>query len=163
MSAEKWVDPDKYGYMDVVYDKYNSVLDHVKEEKNITFSVSCVPPEGKLDIPIKSNTDVVNMLASSPEEYFLKLIAFDVQVSQEYSKDYTVNGYPPSIASRDGKSGIQSSKVPKWIAPTVKYIGHLRWLLEGVDFHRYKGQGGLPEIGQGEQGIFPEIGQGEQG
>ncbi|KAJ4973755.1 hypothetical protein NE237_006929 [Protea cynaroides] len=105
-SAEKWVDPDKYGYMDVVYDMYNSVLDHVEEGKNITFSVSCVPPEGKPDIPIKSDMDVVNMSASSLEEDFFRLIAFYVQVSQEYSKDYTVNGYPPSIVGRNGKSGL---------------------------------------------------------
>ncbi|KAJ4953655.1 hypothetical protein NE237_030487 [Protea cynaroides] len=120
-STEKWVDLDKYGYMNVVYDMYNSILDYA-EGKNITFKVSRVPPEGKPNIAIKSDTDVVNMLASSPEEDFFRLIAFDVQVSQEYSKDYTINRYPPSIASRDGKSGIQSSEVPEWITPTSKYV-----------------------------------------
>ncbi|KAJ4969674.1 hypothetical protein NE237_002773 [Protea cynaroides] len=62
------------------------------------------------------------MLASTPDEDFLRLIAFDVQVSNEYSKYYIINGCPPFIAGRDGKSGIQSSQVPEWITPTTKYV-----------------------------------------
>ncbi|KAJ4963828.1 hypothetical protein NE237_023767 [Protea cynaroides] len=63
------------------------------------------------------------MLASTLDKDFFRLIAFDVQISKEYSKDYTINGYPPSIAGRDGKSGIQTPQVPEWIALTFKRGG----------------------------------------
>ncbi|KAJ4979687.1 hypothetical protein NE237_010467 [Protea cynaroides] len=152
-SVEKWVDPDKYRYMDVVYDMYNSVLDHVKEGKNITFSVSSIPPEGKPNIAIKSDIDVVNILASSLEEDCFRLITFYVQVSPEYSKDYTVNKNPPSIAGRDGKSGIQSSEVPEWITPTSKYVGPAsrvpKVAVRRGGFPQTRGTRGFPETGPG--------------
>ncbi|KAJ4975716.1 hypothetical protein NE237_000822 [Protea cynaroides] len=75
------------------------------------------------DQSIKSNMDVLNMLTSTLDEDFFRLIAFDVQVSKEYNNDYNINGYFPSIAGRDGKSRIQSLQVPKWIIPTSKYVG----------------------------------------
>ncbi|KAJ4957817.1 hypothetical protein NE237_024928 [Protea cynaroides] len=72
---DKIVDPERYGYIDVVYDAYFMVLKDIPDGKTVNFSVKC--------------------------------FVFRVEVSKEFSIDYTVNGYHKSLMQMSSQTLVE--------------------------------------------------------
>ncbi|KAJ4960076.1 hypothetical protein NE237_019986 [Protea cynaroides] len=106
---QKYVDPDTYGYLDVVYDVYNSVLRHIPVGKTVKFSLKYVISENNGEMKISSDDDVVTMFhlyrERQGEDEAINLFVHQVDVSDSSISEYTINGYPRFIVGRDESKG----------------------------------------------------------
>ncbi|KAJ4956020.1 hypothetical protein NE237_012803 [Protea cynaroides] len=104
----KNVDPNKYGYLDIVHDAYCSVLIDIPSRKTAYFSVKASLPNG-VELSLKSDNDVMNMFIayeekSQPIQYYV----FGVQVNEEVPREYTINDYPNSMMGRPNSTVMKS-------------------------------------------------------
>ncbi|KAJ4972454.1 hypothetical protein NE237_005628 [Protea cynaroides] len=106
---QKYVDPDTYGYLDVVYDVYNSVLRHIPIGKTVKFSLKYVIFENSKEMQISSDADVVTMFhlyrERQGEDEAINLFVHQVNVSDSSISEYTINGYPSYIVGRNESKG----------------------------------------------------------
>ncbi|KAJ4974525.1 hypothetical protein NE237_007699 [Protea cynaroides] len=122
---QKYVDPDKYGYLDIVYDIYSSVLRHLPARRTVRFSVKFVLSENHEELQIASDDDVLNMFClykQSVEEGDkpIHLAVNQVEVSDCCTTDYSVNGYPSAVIGRDESKG---KEIDASMHPSTDVIG----------------------------------------
>ncbi|XP_043693084.1 lisH domain-containing protein C1711.05-like [Telopea speciosissima] len=60
-TIERYVDPDKYGYLDMVYDVYSSVLRHIPKGKTVTFQMKFMLPDMIQEMEVMCDMDVLKM------------------------------------------------------------------------------------------------------
>ncbi|KAJ4956718.1 hypothetical protein NE237_013501 [Protea cynaroides] len=97
----KVLDPNKYGFIDVVYDIYNSVLRHIPQQKSISFKVKCVMKEIDVEMEIEFDDQVLTMLAINYDGLDIHLYVYGVNIYDEYLN--AINGYPNTIIDKEVK------------------------------------------------------------
>ncbi|KAJ4964911.1 hypothetical protein NE237_016760 [Protea cynaroides] len=60
-SEDKIVDPERYGYIDVMYDAYSMVLKDIPDGKTVNFSVKVFLPDSVKELVLGSDSDVLHM------------------------------------------------------------------------------------------------------
>ncbi|KAJ4980224.1 hypothetical protein NE237_011004 [Protea cynaroides] len=65
---ERNADPDRYGYINIVYDAYTTALKKIPEGKTTKFSVKVLLPDGMQEIELKSDNDVMHMFTAYENE-----------------------------------------------------------------------------------------------
>ncbi|KAJ4955787.1 hypothetical protein NE237_012570 [Protea cynaroides] len=104
----KNADPDRYSYVDVIYDTYCSVLKDIPSGKTIKFSIKAVLPNGDESV-LKEDKDVVRMFEKStdacdPIHYYV----FGLEVNEEVSNVYWVNTFEGNVMQRPNTSVVSS-------------------------------------------------------
>ncbi|KAJ4975628.1 hypothetical protein NE237_000734 [Protea cynaroides] len=109
-SEDKIVDPERYGYIDVVYDAYSMVLKDIPDGKTVNFSVKVFLPDGVKELVLGSDSDVLHMFHKyENEDQPIQCFVFGVEVSKEFSINYTVNGYHKSLMQRSSQTLVENS------------------------------------------------------
>ncbi|KAJ4957731.1 hypothetical protein NE237_024842 [Protea cynaroides] len=109
-SEHKIVDPERYGYIDVVYDAYSMVLKDIPDGKTVNFSVKVFLPDGVKELVLGSDSDVLHMFHEyENEDQPIQCFVFGVEVSKEFSINYTVNGYHKSLMQRSSQTLVENS------------------------------------------------------
>lgn len=104
----KWIDPDKYGYLDVISDIYSTVLSHLPNGRTITFSITCILPDGKEQIEVDSDNALINVFMLHDEvEEKINLNVHSLEVNEEPNSNYTINGYSHEVVGRDTNTSAQ--------------------------------------------------------
>ncbi|KAJ4950526.1 hypothetical protein NE237_027358 [Protea cynaroides] len=107
---QRYVDPDKFGYLDVVYDVYCSVLRHIPPGRNVKFFVKYIIYEKNEEIEIANDDDVLKMFCVHENRIEnvdkpIDLLVHEVKVADSDSTDFYINGYPSAIIGRDERKG----------------------------------------------------------
>ncbi|KAJ4951259.1 hypothetical protein NE237_028091 [Protea cynaroides] len=99
-SEHKIVDPERYGYIDVVYDAYSMVLKDIPDGKTVNFSVKVFLPDGVKELVLGSDSDVLHMFHEyENEDQPIQCFVFGVELSKEFSINCTVNGFAGDISN----------------------------------------------------------------
>ncbi|KAJ4966126.1 hypothetical protein NE237_017975 [Protea cynaroides] len=109
-SEDKIIDPERYGYIDVVYDAYSMVLKDIPDGKTVNFSVKVFLPDGVKELVLGSDSDVLHMFHEyENEDQPIQCFVFGVEVNKEFSINYTVNGYHKSLMQRSSQTLVENS------------------------------------------------------
>ncbi|KAJ4971951.1 hypothetical protein NE237_005050 [Protea cynaroides] len=109
-SEHKIVDPERYGYIDVVYDAYSMVLKDIPDGKTVNFSVKVFLSDDVKELVLGSDSDVLHMFHEyENEDQPIQCFVFEVEVSKEFFINYTVNGYHKSLMQRSSKTLVENS------------------------------------------------------
>ena len=104
----KNADPERYSYVDVIYDAYCGVLKDIPSGKSINFSIKAVLPNGD-EFLIKEDKDVMTMFEKSTEaEAPIHCYVFGVEVNEEVSDVYWVNTFEGNVMQRPKTSVVNS-------------------------------------------------------
>ncbi|KAJ4953184.1 hypothetical protein NE237_030016 [Protea cynaroides] len=110
----KRIDTDWYGYIDMVYDAYCSVLLSIPNGRTVKFMVKAILPDGVEEILINSDANVVKLFSMyETEDKHIPLYVYAVDVCDLPTTDYTINGYPQSIMTRPSQRQMRRMKLAK--------------------------------------------------
>ncbi|KAJ4977962.1 hypothetical protein NE237_008742 [Protea cynaroides] len=107
---QRHVDPDKFGYLDIIYDVYYSVLRHIPPGRTVKFSVKYIISEKNEEISIANDDDVLKMFRIHEKRIEnvdkpIDLLVHEVKVTVPNSMLYYINGYPSAVIGRDESEG----------------------------------------------------------
>ncbi|KAJ4959536.1 hypothetical protein NE237_026647 [Protea cynaroides] len=92
----KNADPERYSYVDVIYDAYCGVLKDIPSGKTIKFSIKAVLPNGDESL-IEEVKDIMRMFEKSTDACDpIHCYVFGLEVNEEVSNVYLVNTFEGS-------------------------------------------------------------------
>ncbi|KAJ4961939.1 hypothetical protein NE237_021849 [Protea cynaroides] len=104
----KNADPDRYSYVDVIYDVYCGVLKDIPSGKTIKFSIKAVLPNSDESV-LKEDKDVVRMFEKSANACDpIHCYVFRLEVNEEVSNVYWVNTFEGNVMQRPKTSVVNS-------------------------------------------------------
>ncbi|KAJ4964803.1 hypothetical protein NE237_016652 [Protea cynaroides] len=104
----KNADPERYSYVDVIYDAYCGVLKDIPSGKTIKFSIKAVLPNGDESL-IKEDKDVMRMFEKSTDACDpIHCYVFGLEVNEEVSNVYWVNTFEGNVMQRPKTSVVNS-------------------------------------------------------
>ncbi|KAJ4955180.1 hypothetical protein NE237_011963 [Protea cynaroides] len=104
----KNADPDRYSYVDVIYDAYCGVLKDIPSGRTIKFSIKAVLPNGDESV-LKEDKDVVRMFEKSTDACdSIHYYVFGLEVNEEVSNVYWVNTFEGNVMQRPNTSVVSS-------------------------------------------------------
>ncbi|KAJ4950281.1 hypothetical protein NE237_027113 [Protea cynaroides] len=104
----KNADPERYSYVDVIYDAYCGVLKDIPSGKIIKFSIKAVLPNGDESV-LKEDKDVVGMFEKSTDACDpIHCYVFGLEVNEKVSNVYWVNNFEGNVMQRP-KTGVINS------------------------------------------------------
>ncbi|KAJ4954821.1 hypothetical protein NE237_011604 [Protea cynaroides] len=104
----KNADPERYSYVDVIYDAYCGVLKDIPSGKTIKFSIKVVLPNGDESL-IEEDKDVMRMFEKSTDACApIHCYVFGLEVNEEVSNVYWVNTFEGNVMQRPKTSVVNS-------------------------------------------------------
>ncbi|KAJ4962149.1 hypothetical protein NE237_022088 [Protea cynaroides] len=104
----KNADPERYSYVDVIYDAYCGVLKDIPSGKTIKFSIKAVLPNGDESL-IEEDKDVMRMFEKSTDACDpIHCYVFGLEVNEEVSNVYWVNTFEGNVMQRPKTSVVNS-------------------------------------------------------
>ena len=96
----KLVDEDLYGWIDVVYDVYCTVLSNIPDGRNVTFSVRAKMPNGSYR-DVNSDRDVSELTNFFKKEgKGIPMHISEVSVGEAVVENFTINGLSGAMIGR---------------------------------------------------------------
>ncbi|KAJ4977141.1 hypothetical protein NE237_002247 [Protea cynaroides] len=105
-SSERIIDPDTYGYLDVVYDVYSTVWKHIPDGRTCTFSVNCILNRGGEEMEINSDA-TVSMFDKHINAHEIKLYVYNIQIAYRH----TITQFEDPSTPRQAHSFMGSKEV----------------------------------------------------
>ncbi|KAJ4962136.1 hypothetical protein NE237_022046 [Protea cynaroides] len=88
------------------------VLKDIPDGKTVKFPVKIFLPDGVKELVFGSDSDVLYMFREyENEDQPIQCFVFGVEVSKEFSIDYTVNGYHKSLMQRSSQTSVKKSSL----------------------------------------------------
>ncbi|KAJ4956205.1 hypothetical protein NE237_012988 [Protea cynaroides] len=104
----KNADPNRYSYVDVIYDAYCDVLKNIPSGKTIKFSIKAVLSNGD-ELVLKEDNDIVRMFEKSANACDpIHCYVFGLKVNEEVSNVYWVNTFEGNVMQRPKTSVVNS-------------------------------------------------------
>ncbi|KAJ4981865.1 hypothetical protein NE237_032702 [Protea cynaroides] len=104
----KNADPERYSYVDVIYDAYCGILKDIPSGKTIKFSIKAILPNGDESF-IEEDKDVMRMFEKSTDACDpIHCYVFGLEVTEEVSNVYWVNTFEGNVMQRPKTSVVNS-------------------------------------------------------
>ncbi|KAJ4954727.1 hypothetical protein NE237_011510 [Protea cynaroides] len=104
----KNADPERYSYVDAIYDAYCGVLKDIPSGKTIKFSIKAVLPNGDESL-IEKDKDVMRMFEKSTDACApIHCYVFGLKVNEEVSNVYWVNTFEGNVMQKPKTSVVNS-------------------------------------------------------